>query len=246
MLMSSLFFFIAVVIVFVAYFVKGFTGFGPALILIPSLSHFFPPQQVIYLSTLLDVFAGIYLLISVYRLIDWKMVLPVLMLFFPGAYLGARLLSALDVLLLKRLLGMTMLFFIGLIWFNTLPRENALTFKLRQTVTLPVSFFAGIGGGLFGISGPLLVVYFKLALKKAAFRAQLIAIFAFGALWRLFLYHSLGQRLHLQWWQFGIFLLTMLGAIYTGSLLHLHINQKKFDRVVALVLLVPSFSLLFS
>lgn len=239
-------FLVSISIVFLAYFVKGFTGFGPALILIPFLSFFFPPSQVIYLSTLLDIFAGVYLLVSVRNLINWKLVIPVLLLFFPGAYLGARLLSSLESSLLKQLLGIAMFFFIGIIYFNTLPQTNKLTLKVKQKWTLIISFLAGIGGGLFGISGPLLVIYFKLAYKKEVFRAQLIAIFAFGAAWRLFLYHSLGSHLGFSWWQFLTFLLVMFGAILLGSALHLHIDQKKFDRFVALILLIPGFSLLFS
>ncbi len=244
--MHQTIFFFAIAVVFVAFFVKGFTGFGPALILIPILSNFFPARQVIYLSTLLDLFAGFYLLITVRRLINWQLVIPVLLLFFPGAYLGARLLSSMESSLLKQLLGAAMLFFIGIIWFNTLPQTNQIKIKIRQKWTLIISFLAGIGGGLFGISGPLLVIYFKLAYRKEIFRAQLIAIFAFGAVWRLFLYHSLGSRLGFTLWQFLIFLVIMLTAIVLGSALHLHVNQKKFDRLVALILFIPSFSLLFS
>ncbi len=239
-------FLMAAMIVFIAFFVKGFTGFGPALILIPILSNFFPAPQVIYLSTLLDLFAGFYLLITVRRMINWRLVFPVLLLFFPGAYLGAHLLSLMESTLLKQLLGIAMLFFIGIIWFNTLPKTNQIKVKIKQHWTLIISFLAGIGGGLFGISGPLLVIYFKLAYQKEIFRAQLIAIFAFGAAWRLFLYHSLGNRLGFDWWQFLIFLLVMFIAIRLGSAFHLHIDQKKFDRLVALILLFPSFSLLFS
>ncbi|APF17948.1 protein of unknown function DUF81 [Caldithrix abyssi DSM 13497] len=242
--MEAIIFLFAVLVIFVAYFVKGFTGFGPALILIPTLSYFYAPPQVIFLSALLDVFGGIYLLAKVYRLINWKFVLPILALFFPGAYIGAKLLNAFDVALLKTLLGLAMIFFIGLIWFNTIASSHKFKIKTSHKISLPLAFLAGIGGGLFGISGPLLVIYFKLALKKASFRAQLIAIFAFGAAWRLLLYHSLGTEVSFNMWQLFIFITVMFLAVVTGNRWQLRINPIKFDRFVAAVLLIPSLTLL--
>ncbi len=228
-----------------AYLIKGFTGFGPALISIPILSIFYPPAQVIYLATFLDIIAGAYLLKEVYRLIDWKFVLTVLLFFLPGAYYGAHLLFHLELTLLKKLLGLAILFFVGLIWLNTLPSFKMKHPKRSLKITISLSFLAGIGGGLFGISGPLLVIYFKLLFKKALFRAQLIAIFFFGALWRLLLYHQIGLQVQWTTLQLLLFVGFMVFGLFTGKKLQLRVNHQTFDRLVGLVLLLPGLRLLF-
>ncbi len=234
------------VIVLIAYLVKGFTGFGPALILIPTLSYFYDPHQAIFLSTLLDLVAGIFLLATTFQLINWKSVFWVILTFFPGTYIGAKWLGSLDIPLFKKLLGLIMLSFLVLIWFNTKANKNRFLLNTRFHLTFTISFLAGIGGGLFGISGPLLVIYFKLGLEKAFFRAQLIAILVFGAAWRLWLYHSFNIKAMIYWWQHAIFFIVTFSAIIAGNHWQLHIDAKKFDRFVAMVLVLPSLLLIFS
>ncbi|NOX88086.1 MAG: sulfite exporter TauE/SafE family protein [Calditrichaeota bacterium] len=233
-------FLITVALVFVAYFVKGFTGFGPALILIPTLSILYNPPGAIFLATFFDLIAGFLLLRSVYRQVDWKLVLPVLALFFPGAYLGARLMTLLPVMILKKILAFALIFFIILILINSFRQHKFLKIGKSLLLQTVLSFFAGFGGGLVGISGPLLVIYFKLSFPKSYFRAQLIAIFAFGAAWRLFLYHSLGAGPQLSTPKLLLLITVTLLAIWTGAHFHLKVNEQKFDRIVAFILLIPS------
>ena len=79
--------------VFTAYFIKGFSGFGPALVLIPSLTLLFNAETAISASTYFDIIGGIILFISVRKSIDWKFVIPITLLLFIGAYFGANLLE---------------------------------------------------------------------------------------------------------------------------------------------------------
>jgi len=51
--------------VFLAYFLKGFSGFGPALILIPMLSVTIDPETAITAAAFFDAIAGIILFIHV-------------------------------------------------------------------------------------------------------------------------------------------------------------------------------------
>lgn len=237
---------ITIALIFTAYFIKGFSGFGPALILIPTLSLIYLPQQAILLATVLDLVAGFILLFSVRKQVQWKIVATVLATFVPGAYLGARLMAFLPIPVFKKILALFVLFFIGLILWQSRRAEQRTSSAKSGYVQFLISFFAGFGGGLVGISGPLLVIYFKLTYPKSFFRTQLIAIFAFGAAWRLFLYRSLGITVELSFTEWGLFLLTMFGAIAVGTYVQLRINEQKFDRIVALILLIPCFTLMLS
>ena len=234
---------ITVFLIFSAYFIKGFTGFGPALILIPTLSLIFTPQEAIVLTAIFDLIAGCILLISVYKQIQWKIVGMVLLAFFPGAYQGAQLMTVLSLPVFTKILALFVLFFIGLILWQSGRASERIPSKKPGYLQFLVSLLAGFGGGLVGISGPLLVIYFKLSYPKTFFRNQLIAVFAFGAAWRLFLYRSLGINIHLALWQWFVFFSTLIAAIAAGTFVQLHINERKFDRIVALILLIPCFTL---
>lgn len=236
---------ITVLLIFTAYFIKGFSGFGPALILIPVLSLMLAPAEAVLMTTVFDLIAGTVLLVSVRKAVRWKQVALVLLAFFPGAYLGARFIPLLPVSIFKRLLAFLVLFFVGLIfWQSQYAARRARSTSRWPSQTL-VSFLAGFGGGLAGISGPLLVIYFKLRYAKSVFRNFLIAVFAFGAAWRLLLYRSIGLTVRLAVWQWMLFVFTVLAAIALGSLVQIRIDEQKFDRIVALILLIPCFTLLF-
>ncbi len=236
---------ITIILIFTAYFVKGFSGFGPALILIPLLSLIIPPVEAIVLTTVFDLIAGILLLLSIRKTVLWKQVAMILPAFFFGAFLGARSIPILPVTMLKKTVALLVLFFIVLIlWQSTRPLKPSLKLGHWYGRTI-VSFLAGFGGGLAGISGPLLVIYFKLQYAKSIFRNLLIAVFVFGAAWRLFLYRSVGLTVRFAPWQWMLFIATLLVAIAFGSLVQIRIDEQKFDRFVALILLIPCVTLLF-
>lgn len=241
--MEFLHFVLPIALIFTAYFVKGFSGFGPALILIPTLSLIYDPPSVILLTTLFDLIAGFLLLYSIRPVVNWKLVFTVLLAFFPGAFIGARLMTFLPIFLLKKIMAVLVLFFISLIFFNSHKANYNSKAEPRTLLQSLAAFFAGFSGGLVGISGPLLVIYFKLTSAKSYFRAQLIAIFVFGAAWRLFLYRSLGTELHISPTYIIIYFITMLIALGAGSYLHVKVNEQKFDRIVALILLIPCITL---
>ncbi len=241
--METLQFLSTAALIFIAYYVKGFSGFGPALILIPTLSLVYNPHSAILLVTLFDLIAGVILVISVWPSIHWKTTFSVLLAFFPGALLGARLMTSTPVEPLKKILAIVLLLFIALIWVKSAPKRQQA--KVHTGIWQGLAALgAGFTGGLTGISGPLLVVYFKLVHPKTFFRNQLIAIFAFGAAWRLFLYHSFHAALHIPLWQLIIFTLIMLSALFFGARFQLKIDEQTFNRSIALILLIPCLTLL--
>ena len=230
--------------VFAAYFIKGFSGFGPALILIPSLTLLINPETAIFASTYFDIIAGIILFISVRKSIDWKFVIPITLLLFIGAYFGANLLKIISTELLTQIIGYGLILFSAILIFQKQNGDDQIKqSKIKQFVSLPIALIAGFSGGMIGISGPLLVIYMKLNYNKTYFRNQLIAIFTFGAIWRFALY-----RMHDIAFEMDILLIIMLTVImlvglWLGQHLHLKVDEKNFNRIIAFMLLVPAINL---
>ena len=231
--------------VFVAYFIKGFSGFGPALILIPTLTLLINPETAISASTYFDIIAGIILFISVRKSIDWKFVIPITLLLYIGAYFGANLLKTISSQLLEQIIGYGLILFSAILIFQKENGEDTVKHStFRRLISLPIALLGGFTGGMIGISGPLLVIYMKINYNKTYFRNQLIAIFTFGAIWRFALYRMHGIAFEMDIALIIVLTLVMLGGLWLGQHLQLKVNEKNFTRIIALMLLIPAVNLL--
>lgn len=241
----SLLFILAGIAVFAAYFIKGFSGFGPALILIPSLTLLYSPETAISASTYFDIIAGIILFISVRKSIDWKFVIPITLLIYIGAYFGARLLKVLSTELLTQIIAYGLIVFSIILIFQKQNDINTVKRSFfKKFISLPIALAAGFSGGMIGITGPLLVIYMKLNFDKTYFRNQLIAIFAFGAVWRFILYRIHDISFEMNYIQIIILTCIMFAGLWLGQHLHFKVNERNFNRIIAVMLLIPAVNLL--
>lgn len=157
------------VVTFAAYFIKGFSGFGPALLIVPFFTLFAGAPVALTASALLDALAGLVLLREIRKKIDWKFTLPIIAAISVGSFLGARLIFALPLPLLKRLIGLFLGIFILYLLWNP-EKRHPVSEKRLWPVTLLVSLLSGMSGGLVGMSGPPLVAYLKFRFPKDYFR----------------------------------------------------------------------------
>ncbi len=237
---------LAYLIVFIAYFVKGFSGFGPALILIPVLTLIYDPATAISVSTLFDLIAGPILFIPIYRQLNWKFVIQITVFLFIGAYFGALLLNYFPADILRSIIAAGLfLFIIILLLQKERYRFSERTLRILKLFRIPVSLAGGFSGGLIGISGPIIVIYMKFLYQKTFFRSQLIAIFMLGAAWRLVLYRSHDIIPELDWNQIMVMILFMFSGLLLGHKFHARVDEKLFNRIVAVILIIPALNLIF-
>ena len=231
--------------VFTAYFIKGFSGFGPALILIPSITLLFNAETAISAATYFDIIGGIILFFTVRKSIDWKFVIPITILLYIGAYFGANLLKTISTQLLEKIIGYGLIIFSAiLITLKQNGDDEIKQSKTKRLLSLPIAFIGGFSGGMIGISGPLLAIYMKLNYKKTYFRNQLIAIFMFGAIWRFSLYRMHDIAFDMDLWLLIILTIVMLIGLWFGQHFHFKVNEKTFTRIIALILLIPAITIL--
>jgi len=232
------------IVTFVAYFIKGFSGFGPALLIVPFFTLFAGAPIALTASALLDALAGLILLWGIRKKIDWKFTMPIIVAISVGSFVGARLIFVLPILLLKKLIGIFLsIFILYLIWNPDF--RHPFSEKRLWPVTLLVSLVSGISGGLVGMSGPPLAAYLKFRFPKDYFRAQLIVVFFFEKLIRLFVYHTYQLIPTQQWTKLIWFLPVLLLGLWVGTHYHARIGEKKFTRIVAFILLIPAIKLIF-
>jgi len=237
--------YLGLLLILIAYFVKGFSGFGPALIIVPSFTILYDAPSALLLAAVFDVFAGGSLIHAVRKEINWRFVLSVFAVLGLGTFVGSFLLGYISVGLLKKLIGAVIFIFSLVFLFQRNGVESGKKRNL-QKYKYPASFMSGFLGGLVGMSGPPLIIYMKLNYPKSFFRAQLIGIFFLGTAWRsiLFFYHGLPMNIPV--FSLIAFFLLMFFGLWLGGKLHIKVNETTFNKIVALILFIPAISLLLS
>jgi uncharacterized membrane protein YfcA len=143
---------IVIGVVFAGGFLRGFTGFGAALIIVPVLAIIFTPQMAVVMHLLMEIPGVIQLLPSAARHCDKKAVLPMLVAVLAGVPLGAFLLSTID----ERILRITIsAFVLAAVWLL------ASDWRYRGVIRWPLmagnGFLGGFIQGVAGMGGPPIV-----------------------------------------------------------------------------------------
>lgn len=234
-----------------AYFIKGLAGFGPALLIVPFFTLLAGVELALPASAFFDVLAGTMLLFQVYRQINWRFCLPLMLAMGLGSFSGAQLIFYLPLLWIRSGMGIFILLFALSLWISASQHKNSSPIPRRDVsprqywYAALAGFGGGVCGGLMGMSGPPLIMYLKRVYPKDLFRSQLIVVFMVENLVRLFVY----QKYQLLKAEQGFILLLCLGplllGLWLGSHLHLRISEPYFNRAVALILLVVSIKILW-
>jgi uncharacterized membrane protein YfcA len=232
----------AAAIFLAAYFIRGITGFGSGLIAVPLLALFQPLQFVVPLVLLLDFTASLVLGGLHFRRVQWSEIRILIPFSIMGVALGTSLLVNLP--------QMPML--VGLAAF-------VLVFAVRSLLNIhgdkpasriwavPASLTGGTVGALFGTGGPPYVIYLTHRIRdKGELRATLSALFFIEGLTRIVSFLIAGLLLTAQVWVAYVAALPLvLGALYLGGRAHIGLAPIQMTRLVGMLLLVSSLSLLF-
>jgi uncharacterized membrane protein YfcA len=235
---------LGILVILVAYFVKGFSGFGPALIIVPFFALIYDPPSALVLAALFDFLAGCILVYTVRKKILWSFVLSIFFVLAIGAFFGALLLERIPVDDLRRMIGgVLFVFSLGILF-----QKNGFSDQIRQKIKwlkYPAALLGGFLGGLVSMSGPPIIIYMKMMYEKTFFRTQLIAIFVLGTAWRtlLFFYHEIPMNVPL--WHMLTFFIIMLLGLWLGGRLYIRVNELVFNRIIAIILFIPAINLLF-
>jgi uncharacterized membrane protein YfcA len=234
---------LGILVILVAYFVKGFSGFGPGLFIVPFFALLYDPPSALVIAALFDFLAGLLLVYTVRKEIRWSFVLSIFVALALGVVFGSYLLDRIPVDGLKKLIGAILLIFALMISLQ----KNGKNWKNKKKfrfLKYPAAFSGGFLGGLVSMSGPPIIIYMKMMYDKSFFRTQLIALFVLGTGWRyvMFLYHGIPMNIPFQ--NLLVYFFCLLGGLWLGSHLHVRVNEVVFNKIVALILLVPAFGLL--
>jgi len=231
---------LSVVIIFLAYTVKGLSGFGSGLIAIPLLAFLFPITFIVPVLGLLSYSGTIMQSFHLRKQVIWRDMLPLIPFSLIGISIAVWLLVNVDEKSLIMALGVFVLLYSI---YSLLPLPELI--GSRKWAIL-AGGFGGMVGALFGTGGPFYVVYLKMRqLDKNQFRATIAMIFLVDGGVRILGYTISGlYNIQVLWMVATLFPVLFVG-MYVGHHLHIKIDQKLFNKVISLMLMISGIMLMY-
>src|SRR5262245_1638186 len=162
----------------VAFIVRGFSGFGSALIGIGSLTMVLPPAQVIPAFFCIELLTSVNLLPSVWRQIDWRSLRWVIGGCAVTTPLGLVLLAHIDPNAMRFVVSGCLATIATLMLTGVAQRFTPSSTPGRMGA-LAAGGASGVLNGAAGIPGPPAIVFYFATTGAAVSRATLIGFFVF-------------------------------------------------------------------
>lgn len=236
---------LAIGIVFAAMVVRGFTGFGGALLMVPLLGLVWDIRLAVVIVAMIQFVTGAMLVAMARRSVNWSILIPVLLWSAIGLVGGSLLLANLPVGWITGILGVVTIV-IGVV---TLAKRITITQRSGRTqgiVTGIIGLVVGVLHGLIGTSGPVIVPYLQRVLPSPGqMRSTLLALFLILDVLRIGGYFQLGVISTVALQRSTVLVPAAIAGSLVGSQLHVQVSDEVF-RVAIAVLLIVSGALLLT
>jgi uncharacterized membrane protein YfcA len=231
-------------ILFVAYFIRGISGFGSGLVAIPLLAHLLPLQFVVPWILLLDFTASLALggRSQDRQAIRWREIGWLIPTTLVGILIGAALLVNLP----KPPLLMGLGIFVGSFGLRSLFFVQS-DKRVSRWWSLPTGLTGGVVSAMFGTGGPPYVIYLSRRIQqKRQLRATFSGLFTLDGGFRVIIFAASGlfnQETLLLACLAG--LPVLVSGLYVGHRVHLGLSNANMTRIIGLLLIASGLSLLF-
>jgi uncharacterized membrane protein YfcA len=232
---------IAPAMMFIAYIVLAVGGFGSALISIPLLALLLPVKLVIPVVLVVDFIATASTGLRFRRDVAIGELKPIVVPMMIGLAAGVTLLVQLPARWILLALG---LFIFGYGAYSLFTRARAREYS--KWWSLPVGLSGGVISGLFGMGGPMYVIYLSGRIAEPArLRATLSTMFTLNTGVRLVLFLITGLLLQHDVWIAALYLFPFMAlGMYVGHRLHVRMTAAQIGRVISVLLLFTGVSIL--
>ncbi len=144
---------------FVAGFIQSFTGLGAAAVMMVVLPWYFSPLQAPAICQMICIACSVSLLIPLRRSVNLRFALPPTVIYTLMSVVAIRFVKNLDLGLLNLLFGIFLLLLA--VWFFFF--EGKVRIPAGKGSMVASSAFSGILGGVFGVGGPTMALWFLAA-----------------------------------------------------------------------------------
>ncbi len=230
---------IAVLVVALGGFIKGFAGFGASMVWATGLALALPPREVVPLVLLFEVASSIHLLPGLWRQVDWRSLRVLLVATWLFTPLGILVLQRVPADPMRLALASAVLIAAFLIW-----RGFALKTVPGTAATLSVGASAGFLNGSMAIVGPpVILFYFSSPLGLTIGRASLVAFFLGTDSVGTAMLAAQGVIEAQTLWRAAALLPFVLLCVAAGNRNFIKASQARFKNVVLGLLIVLALTL---
>lgn len=165
-----------VVVAIISGLVRGFTGFGSALIYVPLIAAIYEPRIAAVTLLIVDFAAGLPFAVQQFPKCDWRDVLPVWLGSAIAVPFGTMVLLWVDPITLRWIIAVLVLVLLAVLMSGWRYRGHPVL-----PVQLGVGALAGLGAGAVQISGPPVIIYWLGSRSGAEVaRANMMVFFVLG------------------------------------------------------------------
>lgn len=233
---------ITAVIVFFAFLVNAFAGFGGGLLAVPLLALLFPLRTVAPFTNLLGFTANVVLIRTYYKNIQYKVLIPLLIGNLLGSIIGIHFLLVSQNGILLKLLGIIVIISSLLLFIS----DRKISLKPNVIVGLVVGMVSGLGSALFALGGPPLILYLASIFKdKTLLRATSLLFFLINGAMQIILIVANGLITPQVSMLFLIGLPILFLSGWLGHTLHVKVSEQVFRRAIFALLIISGIVLLF-
>ena len=137
--------FITILVIFVGGLLRGFLGFGPALLTIPVLAYIYSPTEALVIHIIMEIPSTLFLLPSALKYSHKKTTLPLFISMISFIPVGMYLVVTLDPQIIRRIISIIVLFLVVLL---------SRGWNFESFIGFKSMVFSGILGGFIqGIAG---------------------------------------------------------------------------------------------
>lgn len=230
------------VVVFIAFFIKGITGFGNTLVMAPLFSFMVPNKFTTPVDLLISIPTNAYLVWKNRRSINYKTVAPLSIMLLVGVVPGIMLLKSGNDLVLKSVLGVVIVA-LGIEMLYRKPAQQVAV-KGNKAFLAMVGLISGVLAGMYGISAFLVAYISRTSTDRSQFRANLCSLFLVDNIFRLFWYSAAGI-LTIDILRFTIFIApAVVLGMYFGTKVDTGLKEETVRKATIYLLLVSGAVLL--
>lgn len=218
--------------------VRGFSGFGSAMVFMPFASTLVDPRLAATSFLFVDWIAGLPIAARAVGICDWKTVLPAIIGSAVVVPFGAWVLAAGDPLLLRWVISLASLLLLGLLASGWRYRGAP-----RWPISMGVGGISGFVGGVALVGGPPMVAYWMSGpAASAVIRANLIVFFVLSSFGFVLAYWWHDLITAESGWLLATILPTHILGIMVGIRLFRHATESTYRRVAIALIAVTAIS----
>ena len=227
---------------FLAFFLKGITGFGNTVVMSPLYLKVVSPTVVTPVDLLFSIPTNAWIFLHHKNHVKVREMIPVVSLMFLGMLPGALLLKHINVQWFKLALG---LLIIG-IAIDRYHHKYMAHGRLNKSkyLRLFLSLFSGLTVGMFGIGLPIAAYLTRTSKDNKAFKGQLSLVFLCENLIRTVVYSIIGLFTLLTLKIAVVMIPSVLLGLYTGMKVCDRVQERYVDYLIVGLLCVIGFNLI--